>query len=79
MGRPWKQPRIIRHERVYVPQFERLGRRSFLKRYIQGGLTGGYEDSALEREARLLSAEFHGTDNGAAGSVQAPAIIRSQR
>lgn len=43
---------LIRHELVHVRQYERLGRRAFLKRYIRGCLVYGYEGSPLEVEAR---------------------------
>jgi hypothetical protein len=46
----------LRHELVHVHQYERLGRRAFLRRYIRDCLVDGYEDSSLEKEARQRAA-----------------------
>jgi hypothetical protein len=53
--------RVLRHELVHVQQYERLGRRPFLKRYIRDCIVDGYADSPLEKEARQRSA-FHPGD-----------------
>lgn len=46
---------VLRHELAHVRQYERLGQRAFLRRYIRDCLLEGYHDSPLEREARRLS------------------------
>lgn len=43
---------LMRHELVHVRQYERLGRRVFLKQYIHDCIVDGYEGSPLEMEAR---------------------------
>lgn len=51
---------VIRHELVHVRQYERLGRKVFLKRYIWDCLVEGYAGAPLEKEARRLSTSIDG-------------------
>ena len=46
---------VLRHELVHVHQYERLGRRLFLRQYVRDCLAIGYLDAPLEKEARRLS------------------------
>ncbi len=48
-------PVVVQHELVHVHQYERLGRRAFLKQYIRDCLVEGYAASPLEIEARRIS------------------------
>ncbi len=44
-------PRILAHELVHVTQYEHLGMRAFVLRYLTELLTYGYYDAPLERAA----------------------------
>ena len=48
-------PVVMRHELAHVRQYERLGRRAFLQKYIRDCLVEGYAASPLEKEARRIS------------------------
>jgi len=49
----WRHSRLIAHELVHVAQYERLGGiEPFLRQYLRECLTAGYDESALENEAR---------------------------
>jgi hypothetical protein len=49
------------HELVHVVQYEILGTREFVRRYVQGWVDGGYRYEAipLERMAYELQRQFH--------------------
>ena len=47
---------LIVHELAHVQQFERLGRRAFLRQYLHECLSLGYPQGALEVEARDVAA-----------------------
>ena len=49
---------LLLHELAHVAQYERLGRRGFLRQYLHECLTQGYPLGALEAEARALSDEL---------------------
>lgn len=46
---------LLLHELAHVAQYERLGRRRFLRRYLRECLTHGYPFSELEAEARAVT------------------------
>ena len=51
---------MIAHELVHVAQYERLGGiEPFLRQYLRECLTVGYDESALENEARSIVAQFY--------------------
>ena len=48
-------PMVLRHELVHVRQYQQIGRKRFLRRYILECLIEGYNCAPLEKEARRLS------------------------
>ena len=55
----WRQSRLIAHELVHVAQYERLGGiEPFLRQYLGECLTVGYDESALENEARAIVSQI---------------------
>ncbi len=46
---------VLRHELVHIRQYQLLGRKLFLRRYIMECLIEGYVGAPLEKEARRLS------------------------
>jgi hypothetical protein len=49
---------LLLHELAHTAQYERLGFRSFLHRYLHECLTCGYPGGALEREATRVADEL---------------------
>jgi len=55
----WRHRRLIAHELVHVAQYERFGGiEPFLRQYLRECLTVGYDESALENEARAIVAQI---------------------
>jgi hypothetical protein len=50
---------LLLHELVHTAQYERLGFRAFLQRYLHECLTCGYPGGALEMEATRVADELH--------------------
>lgn len=48
---------LLLHELAHTAQYERLGFRGFLTRYLEEIYTGGYPSGPLEQEARRIAEE----------------------